>query len=638
MWLIDWFRSRRVQPQERATDTDDVRDDAVEGLVTGLPEQISDLLREGSRYFRQGDIESGARCFQKALNCQPANADIYISAGRLQLHYGQQVAAEESFRRALTINANVPGVHFYLASALGAQDRLEEAASSYLTCIRLDPGAPYAYNNLGATYRILSRFEEAMQFSRRAIEIDPKFSFAHHNLGLVLWQLGKLDDAITSIQTAIDLDPAQASFHNNMGIVCFEKGEVDRAESEFLRSLELAPDFIDPVVNLANTYEATFRIEDAWARIKQGLARAPEHPQLQLCAARCEARSGDLKTAIKRLEALPLSDLPSSTAADVEHELGLLYMRDGRHSQAFEYATKANEHTREVAAAFGMDKQEFLDEVDSVSRWLTPENTREWTAHSPAVRGDTPVFLVGFPRSGTTLLDQIFDSHPRVQTLEEPLSVDAMKMILKELPGGYPWAMNLLTADELDRLRSAYFDVVDRRLKREPGAVFIDKLPLNLCNAALIHRVFPAARFLFAMRHPCDVCLSAYMQNFRLNSAMASFLDLEDSAILYERSMTLWQQSIDVLSLEFQTIRYEDLVLDMRPQIEAALEFIGVGWHDNVSSYLDHARRRKRIGTPSARQVTVPMYKTARYRWHHYEQELSSVLPRLQPFIEKFGY
>lgn len=638
MRVLDWFRSRWSKPPDWATDADDLRDPANDGLTAGLPEHVANLVREGSRHFRLGDIESGARCYHQALDAEPTSAAACIAVGRLQLQHAQPSAAEQSFRRALELKPNLPEVHFYLASALGAQGRLQEAAANYQICIRLDPGTPYAYNNLGLIYRSLSRFDEAIRSCQRAVEIDPDFAFAHHNLGLAFWQLGKLDDAMDAIQRAIALDPAQASFHNNMGIVCFEKGEVERAESEFLESLKLAPDFVDPVVNLASTYEATYRLDDAWARIRQGFSIAPEHPQLHLCAARCEVRNGALKKAIKRLEKLPMDDLPSSTRAEVEHELALLYMRDGRHGQAFAHATKANHHTREVATAFGIDKREFLDEIDSVSRWLTRENSRQRASDSGAGTQDTPVFLVGFPRSGTTLLDQIFDSHPQVQTLEEPLSVDAMKVILKNSPEGYPHSMSSLTPDELHRLKSAYFGVVEQRLKREPGTVFIDKLPLNLCNAALIHRVFPGALFLFALRHPCDVCLSAYMQNFRLNSAMACFLDLEDAALLYERLMKLWQQSVEVLSLEYHTIRYEDLVVDMRPQIEAALKFIGVAWDDKVLKHLDHARQRRRIGTPSFRQVTEPMYKTARYRWHHYERELTPVLPRLRPFIERFGY
>ena len=638
MWLIDWFRNRWMKPPEWLVDADDDEDITDDNFSSGSPESLDNVLEDASRYFRQGDIESGVRACQQALKTRPESAGTCIAVGRLQLQHGIVSAAEGSFRLALQRTQNLPEAHFYLASSLVAQDRLEEATESFQACIRLDPMSPSAHNDLGATYRNLSKFNEAIASCKRAIEIDPSFAHAHNNLGLALWQLGKFDEAMDSIQKAISLDPEQASFHNNIGIICFEKGDLERSESEFLRSLSLAPAFFEPIVNLATIYEATYRLDEAWSRIEQGLSINPDDPRLHLCAARCELRRGEIGKAMQRLTSLPIENLALSTRAQIEKEIALLLVRDGQHQRAFEYATKANNHTREVASALGVDKQDFLDEIDSVSRWLTPEKTQTWKSVAETPVENTPIFLVGFPRSGTTLLDQILDSHPKIQTLEESLAVDAMKTIFKGMPDGYPHSMEHLKPEDFGGLKTAYFDVVDHRIDRKPGTVLIDKFPLNLCNAALIYRVFPRARFLFSLRHPCDVCLSAYMQNFKLNSAMACFLDLNDAATLYEKSMTFWQQCIDVLSLEYHAVRYEDLVMDIETQIRKVLEFIGLAWDDKVLEHLDHARQRRRIATASLRQVTEPIYTSARYRWHHYEQELSPVLPRLQPFVEKFDY
>ena len=172
-----------------------------------------------------------------------------------------------------------------------------------------------------------------------------------------------------------------------------------------------------------------------------------------------------------------------------------------------------------------------------------------------------PVFLVGFPRSGTTLLDTILQSHRAISVVEETNAVRNVRKALERFPGGYPDGLAELDPDLLAALRQIYFTELDKHQKPEDQpAVVVDKLPLNIVEAGLIHRIFPQARFLFAQRHPCDCVLSCFMQDFKINEAMASFQDLEEAARLYDKIMTLWHQYRAVLPLEVHTVRYESLI------------------------------------------------------------------------------
>ncbi len=249
------------------------------------------------------------------------------------------------------------------------------------------------------------------------------------------------------------------------------------------------------------------------------------------------------------------------------------------------------------------------------------------------------MFLVGFPRSGTTLLDTILNSHRAIHVVEERPAVRNMRNALERLPGGYPDGLAALDPADLAALRQIYFAELDRHLEpQDRSAVVVDKLPLNIIEAGLIQRIFPQARFLFAQRHPCDCVLSCFMQNFEVNDAMANFLDLGDAAVLYDKVMTLWQQYRTVLPLAVHTVRYESLVEGFEETLTPLLAFLGVGWDDGVRRYAETASRRGIINTPSYDQVTQPLYTRSLGRWQRYAEQMAPVLPILLPWARRFGY
>jgi hypothetical protein len=187
-------------------------------------------------------------------------------------------------------------------------------------------------------------------------------------------------------------------------------------------------------------------------------------------------------------------------------------------------------------------------------------------------------------------------------------------------------------------LRERYFEAVDGYFSRDPGMLLVDKFPLNIRHIPLIVRLFPSARIILAMRHPCDVVLSNFMQNYRINNAMANFFTIEDSALAYQQVMALWQKSISLLPVHYHTVKYESLVTDFNHEVGQLLEFLEVDWDDAVLAYDSHARKRGTIRTPSYQSVTEPIYQRAKYRWKRYQDQLQPVMKDLAPFIEAFGY
>ena len=194
-----------------------------------------------------------------------------------------------------------------------------------------------------------------------------------------------------------------------------------------------------------------------------------------------------------------------------------------------------------------------------------------------------------------------------------------------------------MTEEDVTGLRRIYFAEVARHMGGVPDGILVDKHPLNIMDVGIVHRLFPDAKLLLALRHPCDVVLSGFMQHFEPNMAMVQFGTLPDAARFYRGVMGLWQRYESVLPLHVHASRYEDLVADFEPRTRRILDFLELPWDDAIREYAERAKGR-RIATPSYHQVTQPIYTRSVSRWLNYRDPMTEVLPILQPFIDAFGY
>jgi hypothetical protein len=245
-----------------------------------------------------------------------------------------------------------------------------------------------------------------------------------------------------------------------------------------------------------------------------------------------------------------------------------------------------------------------------------------------------PVFLVGFPRSGTTLLDTLLMNLPELEVLEEVPIVEQTETLM-----GDAARFVSLSSSEIAKLRSHYFDLL-RALKpsADVNRMIVDKFPLNLVRVPFIFRLFPDARFIMVERHPCDVVLSCYMSRFQTNRATVQFHDLTSAARLYDLSMQVWTKAEALLPLRVHRVRYERMVDDLASEIKPLLGFLDLPWRPDVLDNQRIAMQRAHVPTASYAQVTEPIYGRARGRWQRYRQFLEPVLPILAPWAEKMGY
>jgi hypothetical protein len=190
----------------------------------------------------------------------------------------------------------------------------------------------------------------------------------------------------------------------------------------------------------------------------------------------------------------------------------------------------------------------------------------------------------------------------------------------------------------IETLRARYFAALDATAPDAQGRLVIDKLPLGIVDTALVHRIFPDARFIFAERHPCDVVLSGFMACFDPRGGMANFLDLHDTAALYDAVMTYWRRCGETFPLNVHNIRYERVIEDAEKELRPLAAFLGLDWDERLLDHRRSASERRHIATPSYAQVAEPLYTRARGRWHHYREEMEPVLPILAPWAKLMGY
>ncbi len=549
---------------------------------------------------------------------------------------GNNARAETLIRRAIAIHAGDAGYHNNLGTVLLALGRPAAAIEALARAVSLKPAYAEAHNNLGNAYQNVGDLNAAIAAYNKALAFRPEYAEAHNNLGRALHTAGNLDAAVASYRRALGHQPGYINARKNLGDILAELGRVEHAETQYREALKTDPANADVQAALAAVWERTNRLEEALAAAEGALKAAPTHVRGAVMAARCERRLGRLDVARTRLEAIAEASLDDASRAFVAFEMATLQDRLGDYRAAFRCFALGNRMIAQSPQARSIDPKAFPNTIRHIAQRFGREWVASWTPPVP-YPGISPVFLIGFPRSGTTLLDQVLNAHPALTTMEEKPAIDAVKQVLEARPDGYPEVLAQLDPDDIAVLRQVYFAEVAKHVSGAETRIVVDKMPLNTIDAGLIWRLFPAARIILALRHPCDVVLSGFMQAFRPNPAMVHFATLKGTAKLYAQVMGLWQQYAELLPLPVLTTRYEDLVADFAGETRRILDFLGLPWDDAVLSYRERAKVRA-IATPSYHQVVQPLYTRSIGRWRNYAKAMTPVLPLLRPFAEAFGY
>lgn len=570
----------------------------------------------------------------------------------LEIASRELAAADPSLR--------VARLRAFLAQQSG---RFEDAVATYERIVAQAPEDFASWNNLGNARSALGDWDGAIAALERATALDPQAAPTRLNLATALAESGsfasaeeilrrtaaeypadphppyrlhtilksqlKQDEAIVALEEAAARDPGSADIQIKLGV---EYGVVRRtndAERAYLRTLELRPTERDAYLGLAIQYEHQNREEEFAPLLERARANAAPAGVCDFIASYELRRKGDFAAALATLDRVP-HDIEPIRAAYLR---GNLLDRLGRTDEAFGAYTNANELMQQESGEPLERARNLREELQQQIDLLSREWVDSWGPEAPEDGLPDPVFLVGFPRSGTTLLDTILMGHPRTVVMEEQPPLN----IVEEEIGGMA-ALPALDAAAIARARARYFEEVEKIQPLAPGKVLIDKSPLFLYRLPLIQRLFPRAKVILALRHPCDVVLSCFMSNFRLNRAMANFLQLEDAASLYDLSFMHFEKSLYLLPVDTHRIVYERLVEDVEAEVRPLLDWLGLEWNAGVLDHRSTAKSRGLITTASYSQVTEPIYSRAAGRWNRYRRHLEPVFDTLAPWSRKLGY
>ncbi|MBF0358578.1 MAG: tetratricopeptide repeat protein [Magnetococcales bacterium] len=550
---------------------------------------------------------------------------------------GQLNDAIHWYKKSLEVQPDSVRVLANLAGALFDNRKFSEAVKTLQKAVEIKPDNAENHFNLALALKADKKDDEAINSLKKAILLKPEFAQAHNNLRFALGEQLKMDEAIEFYTQILSQKPNCHNTHFQLGKAFEYINEIDESVACFKKAIAIKHDFADAHTKLGIYYEKINDTTKAYEHINYAINSSKDDPQANYVLSVLLRRSGKIDESIQQLEPFTSMEIPDQQlSAKIYFELGKLYDRKKNSRKAFENFKLGNSlQASGSKAALSRNKHRFLSKVKQDSRLITPEWVKSWSTIEEKKDYASPVFIIGFPRSGTTLLDQILDSHPRVQVMEEREAVSGVK---KSIPDDYASYLSTLNSADAERLRESYYTTVNSYINRLDNTILVDKLPLNILYIPLIIRLFPKAKIILAMRHPCDVVLSNFMQNYKLNNAMANFLTIDDTVQAYVQVMGLWLKYADLLPLRLHTIKYESLVEDMEGEAVKLLKFIDVEWDDCVLNYHQHAKQRGAINTPSYQSVTEPIYQRAKYRWKSYEEQLNPFIEKLQPFIKAFGY
>lgn len=517
---------------------------------------------------------------------------------------------------------------------------------------------------LQAAQAALSRrdFAAAKQAAEQVLRERPSDAGANQVLGIVALELNDFATALVHLQRADKAAPGQPHILNALGIALRRSGDAAGARRAFTRAGERGlPDaWRNLAIVEANAGDAPATIRAcekalalnandavAHAGLAEALERIHDLDRAREHANRALALDGGNEVAALTLATLALREKDFATAESFASRVARSSRSVTNQALAWGVIGEARERvddSAEAFAAFAEANRLLLsihgahlgeahlpyhpDGVERMTAFVRGVDVSEWSA--PA--GASPVFLVGFPRSGTTLLEQVLSAHSGLVCIEER---EHLALAAGEVAAD-PSKLASLTDAQISAVRDTYW----KRVKSEVdvrGRIVVDKLPLNIIFLPLIRRMFPDSKILFALRDPRDVVLSCFQQRFGMNAAMVQFLALNSAAAYYDKVMSLGLLCRERLGLSVHEVRYEDVVADLEKVARSVTSFLGLQFEEAMLSPAETALKRN-INTPSARQVVQPIYTRSVARWKNYERELASVLPGLSDWAERLGY
>lgn len=586
-----------------------------------MPDDLDTQVRLAHVLFQLRRFDAAAEHYRWLIEAQPEAAQSWYGLGAACAAQGQLDAAQAAYRRALELHPDHPESLYGLAFIDYTRRQYPQAADAFRQVLRVNPKHAQALNGLATTLQALGQYQEALAYYDAALKLEPTYADALFGRGSTLIVLGDNEGAIQSLRETLRLNPGHAGACISLASALMTQGRADEALVCCEQALRISPQHADAVALAATIEQHMGKAEQAWQRLQPWVEAGIRNVNLAVAFAEVSKTLDRPGAAIELLERVLVEEqpLPVTSRRNIHFNLGRLYDKIGNYAQAFEHYRQGNAaRPMEYDALANSRETSAVIEVHSAAFLAAAPRARE--------RSERPVFVVGMPRSGTSLVEQILASHPKVFGAGELPNLWQMVARLPRMLGttvAYPGCMTSLQQDTVDRLARDYLDHLAALAPASSRVV--DKMPANFWFLGLIALLFPGARVIHCTRDPVDTCLSCYFQDF--SRAHAYSYDLAQLGAYYkdyQRLMAHWQQ---VLSIPMLTVNYEELVENQDAVIRQMVNFIGLDWDDRCLSF--HETQRF-VATASYDQVRRPLYRKSVARWKSYEAYLGPLVEALK--------
>jgi tetratricopeptide (TPR) repeat protein len=550
--------------------------------------------------WKAGRLAQAEQRYHRVLNASPDHANAHHNLGLVRLDQGLPGAALPYLLHAAALQPDVAEIHNTLANAHRLLGKLKEAEAGYRRALELKPGFALAWYNLGVLFSGSGRTAEAKDAYRQAIAAEPAYRDAYVNLGNLLREEGQTETAIGLTEKALAIDPRCDLAHNNLGNMKRDLDQLEEAAACYRRAIECNPKYLAATINLGTVLAHLGRNAESAEVLRRAIGLAPERGEAYFQLAH-ETRLAMDDPLVGQMERV-YSDrsTPDEDRMFIAFALGRIADAHNQYDQAFGYWQVANRLRR---AQLNFD----IRNEAARFRQIKARFSKEFLQSTPrsAIADETPIFIVGMIRSGTTLTEQILASHPDVVGADEV-------MWFQELAG----TLKSASAEELTRVGRDYIGRLRKRFGQGPRFI-IDKMLGNILHVGLIHLILPQAKIIRVFRNPCDSLLSAYSSYFvQYHEYIYDMTELADYYALHRDLVAHWDM---VLPGKIYHQRYEDLVADPEGEVRKLLAHCGLPFSERCLAFHENARR---VRTASAQQVREKMHNRSIGRWRNYEKYL----------------
>ena len=611
----------------------------VNALIALFPKAVVLHNLKGACYVSLNKLDNAIHCYKHINKIDPNYPDAYNNMGIALKEKGELEAAINNFKKAIKIRPNFVEALNNIGLSLTDQGKLNKAIETYKQALEIKSDYADTFLNMGNAFSVKGELAAAIDSYKNALKIKPDYAVAYYNMGISLNRIGDLDAGIESYKKAIRFKADYTDAYINMAISLRDKGEVNGAINSYKQGLNHQPNSAEIYVSVAELLDKSNELEKLESWLNQAvntLETVP--PDIKFFQAQLLWRTKRFRKAFKLIQAIEVGSLGTKCIVDYLNLKAKCYEEFGDFDNSFRFFKQMNFAIMQSDEFKQSHADEYFHEIGKNLTTLRNKSISKIASRKFELSGSSPVFLVGFPRSGTTLMDTILRAHSRIEVVEEQPNVFAAKQFVQKHVSSSYTNLPLPTDIVLEATKRYQNEFRKHITSCNKDKTYIDKLPLNLLWVGLINQLFPQAKFILVLRHPLDSILSCWMQNFKLNPAMANMVDLDRIVEFYCQSMETFEICKNDYNLNVHSVKYEELINDVTGETTTLLNFLGLDWEGHMEDHTNTARKRVKINTPSHSQVVEPIYKTAKYRWLKYERYLEKYVQRVDPWIRKFNY